>query len=187
MIKLKDILNEIDAKPFGDRFGKKRWVNLNTSDIDAYADEIAKLIVGAYASKGGNFEVSSGDDLRKSDVKYWIANDVDEDPQPDATLGGRETDSGVKMTMMGQDGSPEGKQAAIFKMVQLMKTNGFYAELDLALAQKIHVEPIKDLEVIKQVLVGKEIKDYNPSTGEYTRLVSGAHMHKKVLVGVPKT
>jgi hypothetical protein len=185
MIKLRDILNEI-AKPFGDRFGKKRWVNLSTSDIDAYADEIAELIVGAYASKGGNFEVSNGDDLRKSDVKYWIADDVDEDPNADAALGGRETTYGVKMTMMGQDGSPEGKQAAMFKMLQLMKTRGFYAELDLALAQKLNIPTIKDLDTIKQVLAGKEIKDYNASTGEYTRLVSGAHMHKKVLVGVPK-
>jgi len=75
--------------------------------------------------------------LERAIVKYWIADDVDEDPNADAALGGRETTYGVKMTMMGQDGSPEGKQAAMFKMLQLMKTRGFYAELDYSIGSKI--------------------------------------------------
>jgi len=189
---LKDAMNysklsETSAIPFGDKFGKNKWINLNQRSINDYADEIADLITQAYASKGGNFEIKNGDDIRKSDINFWIADDIDSDPDIDATLGGKKTPFGIKVTMMGQDGSTQSKQEVVKKMLKAMKTHGFYAEIDLPLAQKLHITNIiKDESIIRKVLTGKEITDFDSNTGEYSRTISGTHKHTKVLVGIPK-
>lgn len=186
MIKLKDILTELDAKSFSDRYGKNKWIDLDKQSIHDYADDIAELIASAYASKGGNFEIKNGDDLRKSDINFWVATDVDNDPDADAAIGGKTTPFGTKLTMIGQDGSSAGKRAAITKMIDAMKHKGFYAELDPDLAEKLRAVTIKDETIVRKILAGKEIKDFNTETGSYNRMVSGTHAHTKVLVGIPK-
>ena len=180
MIKLRSLIES-----FADDYQKNGWVGLPDSAVNKYADELADLINQAYAGKGGNFEIGSGNDLRNSDIKYWLATDIDSDPEADATVGGKPTKYGTKMTIMGQDGSPAAKKSAITKMVELMKKRGFYAEVDPDLAQKLNIQPIKDPEVIRQVLAGKEL-DFN-ADGSYQRAISAVGKIKtKVLIGIPK-
>lgn len=179
MIKLKNLLPE----KFADDFGKNRWVELPQQKTAEFADNIVDLISAAYAAKGGNFEIQSANDLKNSDVKYWIATDIDDDPEADAAIGGKKTHAGTKITMMGQDGSSPAKKSAILKTIELMKKNGFYAELDPDLAQKFGLNHEKDEDVIRKVL--KKDITMNPD-GSYERMVAGTHKHTKVLVGIPK-
>lgn len=179
MIKLMSILREA----FSDDYGKNKWIELPHNKVLDYADNIASLISNAYAAKGGNFEIQTGADLKNSDLTYWVASDLDQDPDADVVVGGKKTPAGTKMTMMGQDGSAEAKKEAIVKMINLMKHRGFYAEMDPELAEKLGLPFVKDEATIRKV-INKDLT-MNPD-GSYTRLVSGTHKHTKVLVGIPK-
>ena len=181
MIKLRLLVPE----SFVDDYAKNQWINLPTSAVKKYAEELSALIVQAYATKGGNFEIQSANDLINSDLNYWLASDIDQDPDADVVLGGKQTKHGTKMTIMGQDGSSMAKKSAISRMIDLMKKRGFYAEMDVELAQKLSMQPIKDKQLISQVLAGKEL-DYN-TDGSYQRLIGPTKTLKtKVMVGIPK-
>ena len=68
-------------------------------------------------------------------------------------------------------------------MINLMKTRGFYAELDKDLAEKMNLPFIKDEAEIRKVL-NKDIK-MNPD-GTYDRKLTMGPVKTKVLVGIPK-
>jgi hypothetical protein len=179
MIKLKNLLPEA----FADQYGKNKWIQLPKDAVITYADEIVNLIIAAYADKGGSFEFSNANDIKKSDLDFWIANDVDVDPEADAVLGGKKTAAGTKVTVLGQDGSSAAKKVTITRMIDLMKTRGFYAELDKDLAAKFNLEYIKSEADIRKVL-NKDIK-MNPD-GSYDRKLTNGPLKTKVLVGIPK-
>lgn len=179
MIKLKKILREA----FADQFRKNQYVSLKSKDVEEYSNEIVDLISIAYKDKGGNLEFKTADDLKNSDLTYWIAKDFDEDPDIDVVFGGKTTKYGTKVTVMGQDGERASRKESILQMINLMKTKGFYAEIDLDLAEKFGLEIIKDKNLIQQIL-NKEIKYH--SDGTYDRKIQGEY-HTKVLVGIPKS
>lgn len=178
MIKLKKILYEA----FADRFTKNRYHTLRSKDVQDYADEIIDLITIAYQAKGGNLEFNNASDLKNSDLTYWLAKDFDDDPNIDVVFGGKSTKYGTKVTVMGQDGEKNSRKDSILQMIKLMKTRGFYAEVDLDLANKFGLDIIKDEDVIRSVL-NKEI-EYRED-GTYDRKIQGDY-HTKVLVGIPK-
>ena len=130
-----------------------------------------------------NFEFKKADDIKQSDLDFWVANDVDADPEMDAVLGGKKTPAGTKMTVFGQDGSSVAKRVGIVRMIKLMKTRGFYAELDMDLATKLGLEIIKDEAEIRKVL-NKDVK--MNSDGSYDRKLTDGPVKTKVLVGIPK-
>jgi hypothetical protein len=178
-LKYEDFVNE--TREFANKYPKMTYVELGSSDIKDYSQEIIDLINTAYSAKGGNLEFKKASDLVNSDLTYWIANDIDSDPDPDIVLGGKKTSHGTKLTVMGQDGSKEAKKEVIIKIIALMKTRGFYMELDLDLAQKFGLPHVKDEKVIRSVL-NKDIKYHQDGT--YDRSIAGG-MHTKVLVGLP--
>jgi hypothetical protein len=171
------LLNEA----FADKYPKNKFVELGIDDIIEYENEIFTLISNAYKDKGGNLEIKDISDINKSDVKYWIVNDIDIDPDIDIVLGGKSTKNGIKMTMMGQDGSKESKKESILKLIDLMKTKGFYAEMDLDLANKLGLNYISDENVIRNIINKKLTMN---SDGSYDREIAG-ELHTKVLVGIP--
>ena len=85
------------------------------------------------------------------------------------------------MTMMGQDGSREAKKESILKLIDLMKTKGFYAEMDLDLATKLGLNYISDENIIRNI-INKNLT--MNSDGSYDREIAG-ESHTKVLVGIP--
>ena len=178
---LKDYVSWLNEK-FGDDYPKNSFVELPQKDAIKYADDLYSLIQNAYSKKGGNLEIKSPADLKNSDITYWILKDVDTEPDADLTLGGKETKHGVKITIMGQDGSPTAKKDAVEKMISLMKTRGFYAEMDKDLAQKLGLAPIRNEKEVRNVL-NKDIEWHND--GSYARMLAG-EPHTKVLVGMPK-
>jgi hypothetical protein len=169
-------LNESSELPTG------KYVELSTRDAVDHADAIIDLINKAYAHIGGNLKIRSANDIRNGDVSYWILKDIDGDPDPEIALGGYATSKGIKMTVMGQDGSREARNDGKAKMIELMKTRGFYAEMDKDLAQKLGLVPLRDENRVREVL-GKEL-DWN-NDGSYSRDIAGGK-HTKVLVGIPE-
>jgi hypothetical protein len=167
---------------FADDYPKRKFVELSHPDAMEYAKDILDLIQNAYSAKGGNIEIKTINDLKNGDITYWILNDVDSDPDADIVVGGKFTKNGVKITVMGQDGSSQAKREAIGKISELMKKGGFYAEMDKDLAQKIGLKHIQDEKLIRRI-IDKELK-YN-NDGSYDRKIGG-HTHTKVLVGNPE-
>ena len=170
------------AEAFADKHPKNKYVELSHADVVDYADNIFDLIAKAYDSKGGNLKFRNSSDLKNSELTYWVAKDFDEDPEADVTIGGKQTPHGTKVTVIGQDTSPAGKKEAVLKMIELMKTRGFYAEVDVDLADKLGLKRVKDEKEIRKVL-NKDIT-YN-NDGSYSRILAGSP-HTKVLVGIPK-
>ena len=161
---------------------KNRYVEMPSRDAADHADAIIELINKAYAHVGGNLKMRSASDIRNGDVTYWILKDINDDPDPEIALGGYATDKGIKMTVMGQDGSSNARYDAKTKMIELMKTRGFYAEMDKDLAQKMGLASIRDENRVREVL-GKDLDWHND--GSYTRTIAGGK-HTKVLVGIPE-
>jgi len=83
---------------------------------------------------------------------------------------------------MGQDGSREAKKLGIEKMIKLMRTKGFYAEMDPDLCQKMGLSYTRDEKIIRKV-ISKELTMNDD--GSYSREIGG-RLHTKVLVGIPK-
>jgi hypothetical protein len=163
---------------------KNQYMEVSSRDAAEFADEIIDLINKSYAHVGGNIEFKNAGDIKNSDVSYWILKDIDNDPDPEIAFGGKETPSGKKITVMSQDGSREAKKDAILKMIELMKTRGFYAELDKDLAQKFGLPAIRDEKRVRDVL--KKDIEWN-NDGSYVRYIGAANKPKtKVLVGIPE-
>lgn len=170
------------AEAFADKYGKNVYVELQQKDIQEYEKDITDLIVNAYKHVGGN-EIKTPADLKRSDITYWVAKDIDVDPDVDVIIGGKTTPAGKKITVLGQDGEKDSKSDLIKKVIDLMKTRGFYAEMDVDLAQKFGLSPIKDEATIVKVLK-KDIKYIGD--GSYERVITGLGNKRKVLVGIPK-
>ena len=167
---------------FGDDYPKQKFVELSHRDAMNYANEIFDLIQTAYAPKGGNIEIKKPSDLKGGDITYWILKDIDKNPDADIVVGGKFTKSGVKITLIGQDGSSESKKEVMGKVTDLMQTGGFYAEVDKELAQKLGLKYIQDESVIRKV-IDKDLT-YNQD-GSYDRKI-GSQFYTKVLVGKPR-
>jgi hypothetical protein len=170
------------SEGYSDDHPKYTYVELDSDQAAEYSDEIIKMILGAYADKGGHHDFKNANDIRKGDVTFWVMNDVDVDPEADLVIGGKPTDSGMKLTVVGQDGSSNGKKAVMTKVTGMLKTRGFYSEFDPALAQKLGLSPIRNEKEVRDV-IRKDIKWNNDGT--YDRSVGGK-MKTKVLVGMPK-
>lgn len=178
MIKLKDILLETNGSPIP----KNKYVELDKNQLKQYAQDIFNIITASYKSKGGNPSIGSVSDVMKGDINIWYAADVDKEPDVDATIGVKKKPSGFKLTAMGQDGSPAAKKSVMDKASSLLHTRGFYAEMSPELAQKFHLDPIEDENIIKSVISKDDIKF--TGNGLYVRAIDGIS-RTKVLVGEP--
>lgn len=181
MKEMKSFLDWVN-EDYANKYPKYKYVELTSSDVSDFSNEILDLINTAYQNKGGHLEFSSPNDIRKSDVSFWISNDIDSDPQMDVILGGKKTKAGIKLTVIGQDGEREAKKEVVNKMLSLLSTKGFYAEMDPDLADRSGLPFINDESLIKNIL-NKNIK-MNPD-GSYIRDIKGKPK-TKVLVGIPK-
>jgi len=178
MIKLKDILKEADAKPIP----KNKYVELDKNQLKQHAQTIFDLITASYKAKGGNPAIRNTSDIVSGDISIWYAADVDKDPDVDTAIGVKKKPAGFKLTTMGQDGSSIAKKSVVDKASQLLHKRGFYAEMSPDLAQKFHLDPIEDENVIRSVVSKEDIKF--TGNGLYTRSIDGV-TRTKVLVGQP--
>ena len=172
--------------PLLEEFPKDKRVDLDDKKTAEYAKDIFDLIDIAYAPIGGNVNYKSAADVigAESDADYSII-DIDDDDDIDAVNISKKQPAGNKLTAIGHDGSSAAKSKVINHQANLLKQKGYYLEVsgklkDILLAKGAPV--VKDPEVIKKVLKGKEIKMNDDGT--YERVIGGTK-HTKTLVGNP--
>jgi len=181
-----NLIEYLKRNPLLEELPRDKWVDLTADEKAEYAKDIFDLINTAYAPIGGNVNYKSAADVlgSEADADYEVIN-IDDDPEPDALSAYKKQPAGNKLAAIGHDGTPEAKSKVINHYADLLKKKGYYLEVsgklkDILLAKGAPV--VKDPEVIKKVLKGKEIKMNDDGT--YERVIGGTK-HTKTLVGNP--
>ena len=177
MIKLLEILK----KPLP----KKKWVKVTGAELDAYKEEILKLIQNAYAPIGGHPNYNHASDISSKDAQAFELIDIDSDPDPDAVSVTKKKSAGTKFVGTGHDGTKDAKRSVIKHKVNLLKKKGYFIEVSGRMMEIMigsGVAPVKDLETVKAVLKGKDIKWLEG--GKYQRKIGGK-VYTKMMFGNP--
>lgn len=167
---------------FNSKYPKNKWIKLNELDLGNYYAEIFELIKQSYARVGGHLEFMKPNDVKNTELDFWIANDFDEDPNIDIVIAGKSTNFGKKLTTIAQDGNNLSKSKLVKKIKNSLLSKGFYAEIDPELSEKLNLKPIKNKHLVMEIL-GKNDLIFM-SNGTYLRSIKG-QIKKKVLVGNP--
>ena len=184
---------------------KGEWTNLSARDIEAakdpanvdITDELLALIDNAYKDIGGNFDFRNPGDI-PGDADFWLAVDLDDDPEPDAVRVGKTKPAGLKLSASGNDGSRAAIEAFKQKTSELLNTPGHYGEMSKGVAHVMikyfQVPFVADPEIVQKVLgPSKPIKWLGPHPegkypgydGWYTRTISGHEDEMKIMLGTP--
>ena len=164
---------------------KKKWVKLSGAELDSYKEAILKLIQNAYAPIGGHPNYNHSSDISTKDAQAWELIDIDSDADPDAVSVTKKKRAGTKFVGTGHDGTKDAKRAVIKHKVNLLKKKGYFIEvsgrmMDIMIGSGI--APVKDLETVKAVLKGKDIKWLEG--GKYQRKIAGK-VYTKMMFGNP--
>jgi len=195
----REFLNEKKWEDYGAPKGE--WLDIPLEDIKQaalerggeinIADELYALINQAYRKIGGHLKLKTVGDLPD---KYtdWIAVDIDDDPEPDATRFSK----GYKMAGSGNDGSRAAIDAYLAKTAALLSQEGFYGEMSKGIAHimlKYHNVPyVPNHEDVEKVL-GKKVSwigehpegKYPGYNGWYCRAIGASCDEMKIMVGNP--
>ncbi len=186
---------------------KGEWSEISGVDIEGakdpldvdVAEELFALIDNAYKPIGGNFDYKSPADL-PGKAQYWLAIDIDDDPEPDAVRIGKRKPAGLKLTASGHDGKDESKEAFKKKTYELLNTPGVYAEMSKGIAHIMltkmgtPVPYIDDREMVQKALgPSKTIKwlgahpfgRYPDMDGWYLRDIGDKKDELKIMLGTP--
>jgi hypothetical protein len=81
------------------------WTLLQPGDPrrDAVKEDLYSMVCDTYAPIGGHFKVCKAHDLER--YTYWVAKNIDEDPDVDVAIFGKPDISGVKMGAAANDGT----------------------------------------------------------------------------------
>ena len=119
MIKLKDILKEIELKSTG------RWEDADMVSIDPVTmEEIFQMYKRTYDQEGLDLSVNSGEEMRM-DYKAIKMEDVDGDQQADCFIVYKPVPGyGNKIALLFTNRKPGAAREVITKVVQLCKSSG---------------------------------------------------------------
>ena len=156
------------------------------------------MIDNAYKDIGGNYDFKNPGDL-PGDANFWLAIDLDDDPEPDTVRIGKTKPAGLKLSASGHDGSRAAVEAYKEKTAELLHTPGHYAEMSKGIAHvmlKYFDAPyVDDPEKVQEVLgSSKPIKwlgvhpegKYPGVEGWYTRTIAGHPDELKIMLGTPQ-
>ena len=179
---------------------KDEWFNVPHEDIRQaamdrggevnIADELHDLIDTAYKNIGGHLKLQSVEEM-PADYTDWLAVDLDDDPEPDATRFSK----GPKMSGSGHDGTRAAIDAYLAKTAELLKEEGFYGEMSKAIAHimiKYHNVPFVPAQEDVEKVLGKPVEWLGPHPegkypgydGWYIRDIAGSNQ-MKIMVGNP--
>lgn len=196
MIKLKDILKEIDSVL---NAPKGTYVQVDDpQEKKRLAQNLFDLIQNAYKDIGGHHDFKSPSDVMDPELEFWTASDIDSDPDVDVTMFGKKTPQGIKYTGIGHDGQKDNIKHMLKHRSAEMKKSGHYAEVS-GDAFRVYVERggvpvVEDEDTVRRVLGNKyEIEWHgkhptDPSkkgNGWYSRMSGGGKKFTKTLIGVP--
>lgn len=166
-----------------------KWVDWDLKKIDQEGlDLIWKMYSETYAKAGMDF---SADDAKELSTKYKATylKDVDKDNQADAFLIYKETKYGNKIALLGTNDKKEAKKELIKKLMELVKTKGWFIEASLKMEEILsgsNAPYITDENIIKDI-VGKHKEVEMGEDGYYTRFLSKANKRiTKKIYGILK-
>jgi hypothetical protein len=177
-MKLTSLLKEIQLE-------KGKWETIPHNEIEHYEKKLLDLINIAYTKVGGNPNFRSPQDIRNPKNDYEVI-DIDADNDIDAASISKKTPAGTKLVATAHDGSREAIHTIIRHKIELLNHVGYFSEVsgklkDILLAN--HVQPVTDEEIVRKVLVGKDIEWLGDGT--YSREIGG-HKFVKMMVGKPR-
>lgn len=182
------LFEEFVSEKFADVYPKNSWVDLSMNR-EEFA-EIVDLINNAYKNVAGGTLEDPEKIVADKDVTFWQGNDMDEDPECDAVIFGKNTAYGIKLIGMGQDGSRAAQIQTIKNYKGILSKDGFYTEISPSVLGLLGDIPCVDnKEEVERVLnkkiewVGKE--EGLKCDGWYYRDIHG-HRKLKLLIGKPK-
>tara|TARA_R100000541_G_scaffold58963_1_gene71228 strand:- start:1926 stop:2477 length:552 start_codon:yes stop_codon:yes gene_type:complete len=164
-------LNEIEIP-------KNVWKPLSSNDLKSLEDDVLDLIQNAYGPIGGHPNYKSVSDLAGSD--YQVI-DLDDDDKIDAVTVSKNRTGGIKHVGLGHDGTKPAKRGSIGHTINQLDKPSNYIEASGKMAdilQNANVSQVKDGEIIKKALKGKDIKLYGD--GSYERKLGGKVFVKKM-------
>lgn len=166
---------------------KNEWYKLTPKQLDLSAVELVDMIINSYSDIGGHPEFKLPNDIINSDLNLWLAIDVDDDPQWDATIAGKTTSNGRKWTVLASDGEGMSRRSVVAELIRKLRTGTNYIEASDRVAEilsKMGVPFIEDENVIKNVIKKEDLKYVG--NGWYERKIAGNPKLKR-LFGRPKT
>lgn len=190
MIKLKDLLMEAEGFP------KNKFVRVKDKDtLDKISKQLYDLIDNAYSKIGGHLKVRSPKDVLTPELNYWVAADVDNDPQIDVVAFGKDLGKNIKHTGIGHDGEKSNIKKILKNKTQQLKKSGNYIEVSggafKAFVMTGNVPTVSDENLVRKLLKGKDITWYGehptkslPGKGWYGRKIGGKEV-VKIIAGVP--
>jgi hypothetical protein len=173
---------------FADKYSKQKWENI-AQERDEYFDEIVDLINNAYKDVAGGTLESPATIIKDKEVDYWQAIDVDDDPDCDAVIFGKNTKFGIKVIGIGQDGGRDARMEVIRKQLTELKKPGNYCEVSTSLGKFLDgIQYINTKEEVEKV-INKKIEwvgaiDGYSQDGWYYRDIHGRKT-LKILIGRP--
>ena len=174
-------LSELVKKPLP----KKKWVKVSGAELDAYKDEILKLIQNAYSAIGGHPNYNHASDISDKDAQAFELIDLDNDPDPDAVSVTKKKRAGTKFVGTGHDGTKDAKRSVIKHKINLLKKKGYFIEVSGRMMEIMigsGIPPVQSKEIVQAVLKGKDINWL--AGGKYQRKIGGK-MYTKMMFGNP--
>lgn len=166
-------------------------------------DQLFKLVCVSYKDIGGHAKCKIPQDLER--YKYWVVEDIDDDPEVDVYLAGKPDIAGNKFGLGSTDGS-ENAAAEYKRLSAELRSGGsvggvgnWWGEVSgrpAYASMKRGAPVIEDENIVRTLLAGDPItwhgahpdpnapelfKKYN---GWYTRHIGGSD-HTKIIIGAP--
>lgn len=113
------LLEQMETEEPAPSLPKGEWVSVEPGDPlrDTIQEELYNILQQTYEPIGGHFKVKSPGDLGR--YKYWVVQDLDDDPEPDVAIFAKPDVGGTKMGAAANDGSPAASGAYKNKSAEL--------------------------------------------------------------------
>ena len=151
-------------------YAKNTTMDLHTHITDPANPELRDEIIDminksyAYTKAGRNYDYSQADDLINNyDLSSLLAWDIDGDPEPDVLRGLKAKGGKQKLTLSGNDGSPQAVSYGTADTQSRLRDGNHFAEMSGRSAgsmMRAGVPAITDEATVRSLLPGKEITWY---------------------------
>lgn len=113
------LLEQMEVEEPAPSLPKGEWISVEPGDPlrDQIQQQLFDILQQTYEPIGGHFKVTSPGDLGR--YKYWVVQDLDDDPEPDVALFAKPDVGGTKMGAAANDGSPAAAGAYKDKSAEL--------------------------------------------------------------------
>jgi len=184
-----------------------QWSIITTSELSEYSDQIINMYKKSYENLGLRQDLLEWNKLSSylNCSCYALMRSNDNIPKIKAAILYWLSNYGNKISIVVSDTPDIAKKYVIPKLIELIKTPGFFIELSDALehmVRKAGIDNIKDKSIIKKLTSGLKDEDIfdendvrcykfklgeNPSpSGSYVRVIPGGiGENRKALYGIP--